>query len=103
MGEKIKLSFVNDGKLFVVPQMNVQRQEEILEELNKRENLAEDKFMREYNKVLVWKSLQIIDEKVSLEDIMNMHPEDYAFLVKLFWNKGKELVKGDDENFRDLK
>jgi hypothetical protein len=104
MEQKIKLSFVNNGKPFVIPHMTVKRQEEMMEEMVKLEKkLDGDKFNREMNKVLVLKTLQIIDKDVTKENIDNMHPDDYIELFTMIWDKGRELSKGEKLDFRKTK
>jgi len=100
--EKIKLSFVNDGKPFNIPHMTVKKQEELLEDMVEIEKNYKNKpeiYNREVNKHMVKRALQTIDESVSLDDINNMHPDDYIKLFTMVWNSGREL-SGDEEKFR---
>jgi len=106
MQKKIKLSFVNKGKEFNIPKMTVLRQEELMEEMIKTkidEKTEPLKYNREFNKIMVWKTLQVIDVDVSLDDINNMHPNDFIKIFTLIWESGRELKddsKVDDKKFR---
>jgi hypothetical protein len=101
MGEKIKLSFVNDGKPFNLPAMTVKRQEELMEEMAKLEDkISEDQYNREINKILVLKTLQAVDDNITMEHINNMHPDDYIKLFSRIWTEGRELSDGDDSDFQ---
>jgi len=102
--KKFKLSFMNDGKEFLIPRMTVQRQEELMEEMAKHEGkLSEEKFNREMNKRLILKTLQIVDKNVSLENINNLHPDDYVVLFTAIWDAGREFNKSDATDFRKEK
>ena len=99
---KISLSFVNDGKEFVPPHMTVKGQEELLKDLVELEGTHEkdsDEYNRESHKYMILRCLQTIDKSITLEDINNMHPDDFMYLFELIWNSGREL-KRDDGNFR---
>jgi len=85
--------------------MTVSRHEEWLEEIAKLEKEEKykknrGKFEKEMNQILVWKTLQIIDESVSLDDIKNMHVADFVFLSNNIWEAGRELTKGEEKDFR---
>lgn len=97
--KKIKLSFVNDGKKFVIPHMTVQKQEELLEELADREKKDEDISEKDMQKWMLLKTLQGVDKNVTIDDILSMHPQDFVELVNFIWKKGREL-SSDDLNFR---
>lgn len=92
--KKIKLSFVNGGKPFFVPHMTVKRQEELMESIIDIEKKYEDekKKNQECNKVIVLKTLQVVDINVTMDDINNMHPEDFIFLFNNIWEVGRELT-----------
>ena len=102
--KKIKLSFVDGGKEFLLPNMTVKRQEELMESMVKLEDKYEgDKYNREVNKQLVLLTLQAIDKSVTLNNIENMHPDDYITLFGLIWDRGRELEKSDASDFRKTK
>jgi len=105
MGEKISLSFVNNGKEFEIPRMTVKRQEKVLEmlaEFDKKKDLTEQQKNNEVNKMLVVDVLKSIDEKVSIDNINNMHPEDFIYLFSEIMSSGREL--GDErKGFRKTK
>ena len=105
MGNKIKLSFVNDGKPFIVPHMTVKKQEELLEDMTELEKKYKEgtlEYNREVNKYMVLRILQNVDESVTLDNINNMHPDDYIKLFNMFWSGGREL-SSDEDKFRDKK
>lgn len=99
--KKIKLSFVNDGKSFNLPRMTVKRQEELMESIVdiEKKYTDEKKQNQESNKLLVLKTLQVIDGSITLDDINNMHPEDFIVLFNMIWDKGRELT-GENRDFR---
>lgn len=101
---KIKLSFVNNGKEFVVPYMTLKKQEELQEdavELEKKYKDGSKEYIREINKHMVARVLQTIDPSVSIENINNMHPDDYIFIFNKIWMEGREL--GESRDFRQKK
>ena len=105
MSENINLSFVNGGKEFILRCMTVKRQEEYMEAVEKLEKTIkdEDKRAREVSKHLVLETLKIIDQKVTLDNINDMHPNDYIELTNLIWEQGRELFKGEKKDFRNKK
>jgi len=103
---KIKLSFVNDGEAFTVPHMTVKSQELLFKdmvEIEKKYKQETPEFMRELNKYMLMRVLQSVDDSVALDDINNMHPDDFVELLTLINNRGRELTKSDDGNFRKKK
>jgi len=101
MTKKIKLSFVNDGKEFILPAMTVEKQELLMEEMVPLEkDIAIENRNREMNKRMVLNILKEIDDTVTLDQINKMHPDDYIFLFTKIWNSGKELTKSDEKDFR---
>ena len=101
--EKLKLSFVNGGKPFATPHMTVKRQEELLEDIidiEKKYKKNSDKYNREINKYMVMRVLKNIDDSITIDDINNMHPDDYVLLFDKIWNSGRELKREEDKNFR---
>ena len=104
--KKISLSFVNNGEPFILKGITVERQEQLMDEMVKLEKKYKDKpniYTREVNKILVLKTLQVVDDKISLQDINNMHPEDFMKLFTMIWNNGRELTKGEETDFQNLK
>lgn len=103
--KKIKLSFVNNGEEFYMPYITVQMQEEIMEDIVELEKTIKpdtEKFLREANKIMLQRVLQKIDKSVSLENINNLHPDDYIELIKMMNQGGRELSK-DEPNFQKSK
>jgi len=99
MEKKIKLSFVNEGKEFIMPGLTVKNQENILKKLADIEKSGENESTAyEMNKHLVLIALKEIDKTVTMKDIENMHPTDFSILFKILWQNGREL--GDDEDFQ---
>jgi len=102
MDKKIKLSFVKGNSEFEVPKMTVRRQEELMDtvkELKIDETKEQVRFNREFNKYMILKSLQAVDPKVTLEDINNMHPDDFLYVFNCIWNSGREIRS--DKNFQE--
>lgn len=101
MSEKISLSFVNDGKEFNVPRMTVKKQEIIMEKLVEMEKSLGTKFdyNKEVGKIAILIALNEIDSKVTMENIEDMHPDDFRILFEKFWNNGRE-IKSEEPNFR---
>jgi len=101
MVKKISLSFVNGKKEFEIPRMTVKKQETIMEKMVEIEKQKGTKFNynTEIGKIALLVCLQEIDTKVKIEDIENMHPDDFRFLFDEFWNNGRELGIGDATHF----
>lgn len=101
---KIKLSFINDGKSFTVPHMTVKAQENLLDDIVKLEKKYKDnekKYNTEVNKYMMMHVLQTVDNSVTLEDINSMHPDDYIKLFSLIMDGGRELTESvGDKKFR---
>jgi len=105
MTEKIKLPYINKGKAFDLPNMTVAMNEKYLDILAEKEkefgkdNL--EKINREANKHFLLYVLKQIDDTVTLDTILNMHPNDFLYLFNSMWESGELLTKkGDDTNFR---
>lgn len=105
MKEKLKLSFVNNGKEFEIPKMTVKKQELVMEEVAKqnKESMNTEKYNALLGKLMLLNSLKEVDPNVTLEDVEGLHPDDFALLFSKFWNSGRELTGGDNENFRTPK
>ena len=100
-GKTLSLSFVNNGEKFTIPKMTVCRHEELMDSMLDMEGKEDTvKYNREYNKHLVWKTFQIVDKNVTLEDVKNMHLNDFIYVFQLLWDSGRELEKEDNANFR---
>ena len=98
--KKIKLSFVNKGKEFELPKLTVEINEQALLELSKiKKKMSNEEFGSLIQRIRLWKCLQKVDKSVKLEDINNMHPDDYYILLNIMLSGGREL-KDDDTNFR---
>jgi len=104
MGEKIKLSFVNGGKDFILPHMTVGMQEKLLESMTKyeKDKLTTDEYNSKINKELVLNVLKKVDSNITENDILEMHPSDFVKISNMIWEHGREL-SDDDENFRKTK
>jgi len=107
---KIKLSFVNKGKEFVIPDMTVEAQEGFLEEMAKFEGkpewkkYSEVRKIRTINKLMVWSSLQMIDKKVSYKNIQKMHPFDFEIIIEEIGkvaSSGREIKDDEKEDFQE--
>jgi hypothetical protein len=102
---KIKLSWMNDGKEFLLPFMTVKAQEEIMHdivEIEKKHKKDSYEYVQEINKHIILRALQRVDPSVTLEHIDNMHPDDFVFLITEVNRGGRELTD-DDRNFRGEK
>ena len=102
MEKHIKLSFVNGGEEFEVPHLTVLLQERLFEDLIELEKKIKDdkKREREYQKILIMRCLNVVDKKVKLKDINNMHPDDFIKLFNMVWTKGRELSGDEKKDFR---
>ena len=103
---KIALSFVNEGKGFTVPHMTVKSQEYLMKDMvkiEKKHKKESNEFLRELNKYMILRILQTVDKSVALDDINNMHPDDFVELITMINEGGRELVKSDAGNFRKEK
>lgn len=103
MEKKIKLSFVNNGEEFVVPKITVRRQEKLMDDMiNSKIPENSKEFNREFNKMMMLNILQIVDPKVTLDNINDLHPDDFVQLFNMIWESGRELKGKDasDKNFQ---
>jgi len=103
---KISLSFVNEGESFTVPHMTVKSQEMLFKDMTTVEKTYKQdtpEFMRELNKYMLLRVLQNVDDSITLDDINNMHPDDFVELLTLINDRGRELTKSDAGNFRNRK
>jgi len=106
MGKKIKLSFVNEGKAFIIPHMTVKSQELLFSDMVKIEKKYKQEspeFLRELNKYMILRILKTVDDSVEMLNIENMHPDDFVELIKLVNEGGRELTSSDAGNFRKKK
>jgi len=99
---KLKLKFVNKGEPFNLPDMTVERQDEWLNEIIKVEKKMKNKEKRDkyLNRFFLLKTLQLVDNGVTMDDITKMHPGDFIKLSTMAWEQGRELVDDDAEDFR---
>lgn len=105
MSEEISLSFVNGGKKFVIPHMTVRRQEDILKIMAdiEKKKLSEDEKNNEINKQLVYKMLKEVDNSVTMDNILDLHPDDYIFLFTTIMESGREIKSDKGKDFRKTK
>jgi len=95
---KCKLPFINNGKEFEVPKMTVEAHEKAMDDMVQYGKLNEEKYNRLFNKHLMVGQLKKIDDKVKIEDIENMHPDEYIDLFKMIWDSGR--ARKSDSKFR---
>jgi hypothetical protein len=79
--------------------MTLALHEKAMDELSEYKKLPEDKFTRLLNKMILKVVLQTVDEKVTIQDIDTMHPDDFLELFSLVWKSGRRSGKG----FRNTK
>ena len=85
-----------------MPKMTVGLNEKYLEYLAEMEKKYDDeeKINREANKLFMLEILKQIDDSVTMETILNMHPNDFLYLFNTIWQTGVEIKEeGDDKNF----
>ena len=97
---KIKLSYVNDGEPFTIPHMTVKAQELLYKDMayiEKEKNYESGsvEFLRELNKYMILRVMQTVDDSITIENIENMHPDDYIELLTLINDGGRELTRND--------
>ncbi len=103
MSDKIKLSYINGGKPFDLPKMTMKRQEAIMEKMVELEDTyTGDKLNREVNKYILLKTLEQIDDKMTMAVIDEMHPDDFMQVFSKLYGTGRELTS-DDKDFREKK
>ena len=99
--KEISLSFVNEGKPFIMPGLTVKNQENILKKLSEIDKKGDEETTAyEMNKYLVFSSLKEIDKTVTMKEIENMHPTDFSILFRILWKGGRELKDDDTEDFQ---
>ena len=79
--------------------MTVESHEAAMDSMVQYGKLKEEKYNRLFNKHLILTQLEKIDDKVKLEDITSLHPDDYLELFQLVWDSGRSR-KGD-RKFRE--
>lgn len=104
--EKCKLVFItkdgkefkfNKGKSFKMPNWTVDKHEAALDRLLKEtEGLSEDEKDKEFKYFVIYETLSRIDDKVTLYQIRNMHPDDLAQLFREVYYAGKRGIYESD-------
>ena len=92
------LSFINNGKKFKVPKMTVGSHEAALDAMIQYGKIEVEKYNRLFNKQLILVQLKKIDKNVKLEDIAELHPDEYLDLFQAVWDSGRS--KKGDRKFR---
>ena len=88
---------MNKGAEFKVPDMTVKAHEQAMDDMIRYGKMKEEKYNRLFNKQLMLVQLKKIDDKVTLEDIAGLHPDDYLDLFQKIWTEGK---RKSDKKFR---
>lgn len=98
----MKIPFVNAGKEFELPILNVDMHQEWLEEMGKAEKKIKDEKILdlEGSKLLILMILKQVDDNVKIEDINKMHPFDFAKLSRLIWDTGRIFTDGEKQDFQ---
>ena len=90
---KYHLDFVNDDKPFTISNWTTQKHEDALSELVKNEKGKTakklDKLFRYY---VVLQTLREIDSTVTIEQVKNIHIEDFVKLFEVVYNAGKRGI-----------
>ena len=101
---KSEIDFVNKGKPFDIPRMDIETHEAVMDIVSQKFNkLTEVEFNRKFNKYLVSYQLNKIDDSKSVDEyyetILKMHPDDFIELFKNVWGSGKR----ENAKFREEK
>lgn len=100
---KYTLSFVNDGKPFILPAWTVEKHKAVLKELKKYEkNLDEKQLDEKYRNILILTGLHEIDTSVTEDDFESLHPDDLIALFAAVYYQGKKGIVVR-EDFRETK
>ena len=97
--EKYSLKFVNNGKAFLMPDWTVEKQEALLDVMSKYDDLQE-KNIKEFNRIwrveLILLSLHEIDDSVTKENIIKLHPDDFLELATTVYDAGRKGILSVD-------
>jgi len=107
MTQKYKISFINEGKPFVMPKWSVGKHKAALAQLlNDNPNATDDEKMDLFNVYVIYQTVKQIDPSVSIDSIKEMHPEDQIQLFNAVYNEGREgifFVEGEEPNPKPVK
>jgi len=91
--KKYSLSFVNDGKPFVMPKWTVKKHRAAIKNTAKNTpNMSEEEQQEEFNYYVIYETLKQIDNSITVDDIKELHPEDMMQLFNDVYNAGKEGI-----------
>jgi hypothetical protein len=90
---KVKLSFVNNGKPFIMPKWTIGKHRVSIAQLVKENpDVGEEEKSVLFNVYVIYQTLKQIDPDVKLDDIKEMHPENLNDLFIAVYNAGKEEI-----------
>ena len=97
-----KLDFVNNGEPFKLGSWTVGKQEEILKETAEFEDkLSEKELDKKYRRLIILKGLHEVDENVSEDDLINMHPDDLIAIFAAVYLQGKRgILAAEKKDFQ---
>jgi len=105
--EKYKLSFINNGKPFVLGKWTVRKHNEVLKKTSIHEkanpDLSEEERLAKYQIVLILEGLKEVDSSLTEDAIEEMHPMDRNELFSAIFNSGREGITADAGNFQKKK
>jgi len=90
MKKKFSLTFVNEGKPFILPNWTVGKHKAALAQmLEECKDMKDEERNDEFNYYVIYQTLKQIDPDVSMDDIRDMHPEDLIQLFNEVYNAGR--------------
>lgn len=94
--------FINKGKPFKLSNWTVRKQEEVYKETAKHEDkLKGEALDKKYRDLIILKGLREIDESVSEDDLLDMHPDDKTALFAAVYLQGKRgIIAPEKKDFR---
>jgi hypothetical protein len=104
--KQYKLSFVIEGKPFVIPTWTVAAHEALLEsmipldEKLKLKLIEQKDYDKQYRLRMILLSINKVDPKVTERDLLEMHPDDFIDLWVAVYNSGKTGIVVNDQDFQ---
>jgi len=98
MSKTYCISFILEGKTFVMPEWTVKKHETLLEEMIPYDEkltamkISQKEYDRIYRLKMILLSVTEIDPKVTEEILHTMHPDDFIELWIAVYNSGKKGI-----------
>jgi len=98
---EFKLSIVNNGEPFDMPNWTPRKHENALAKLSANKELTDEERDNEFKYYVIHETLLEIDKEVTLDDVRHIHPKDLIDLFHAVYDAGKKGIYNPD--FREGK